>query len=114
MVLNTISVFPCRLIPSELKYSFTRLFSVLEKSSFVRENVNDFSFNQMILVNVLNDGIIMILYYRYNGSLESLIHTQTWIHVVLSEKTWLIPLDMSNSSYVRCDLCKYCTESYKQ
>lgn len=41
----TISAFPCRLIPFRVKYSFTRLLSVVEKSSRVRENVIGFTDN---------------------------------------------------------------------
>ncbi len=38
MVLMTISLLPVRLILLTLKYSFTLLLSVAEKSSLVREN----------------------------------------------------------------------------
>jgi hypothetical protein len=44
MVLKTISLLPVRLILFDLKYSLTLLFSVIEKSSFVLENVKGDNF----------------------------------------------------------------------
>jgi hypothetical protein len=40
MVLTTISVLAWRLIPLDLKYSFTRFVTVVKKSGFVFANLN--------------------------------------------------------------------------